>query len=339
MVDVHMSEEEEPDKKLDSEQNLPQKEDKTGKRENQKRRHQIMYLLLFYEAMSTSDLTEMCDLDTKGKDKYAHLWRPLKYLKDKGYIEKKIHTGAKDRFKGMGPVYSVVRNIRVLSAIYNDPEFADLHPQMREGDWVPEFILEERFDESKKIARQDILDMLRTSEVFFELCLKYGISNHLLLLLKPLFIEPKIISHYPGILDPELSEHYLRYIAVYDLFIYCMFKENLDRMIMHDFPKKTQEFMDKMLNKRARLKYEITNSQNSMVLSELLAGIVDASRKNNNQLPEPLLTKFSDYRDAVEKTTGDGFYNPRYRNKPREILMSIRGDLGISHEEGRHRIY
>jgi len=330
-----MSEEGEPDDELVPEQDLSQKEDKTSKRENQKRRQQIMRLLFCYEAMAVSHITEMCELDGKGKDKYSHIWRPLKNLKDRGYIEKKIHSGAKDPFKGMGPVYSIKRNFRVLWAIYNDPEFVSIQEDMRDSDWIAEFIYEQRFYKSEKISEKDLLTMLKMSRVFFELCLQYEISSNLILTLKPLFLQPMIRSRDTGLYDPVLAQYYLSNAAVYDLFIYCMFKENLDKMMLHEVPEKTREFLKKMLLKRVRYKNEITDYLNSIAMSELLTGIVDASRKNNNQIPEPLLAKLVAYQDAVEKTKGEGFSNPRLRVKPGEILLSLREDLGISNEKGR----
>jgi hypothetical protein len=330
-----MSGEDEPDEKLESEQNLLQKEEKTNKRENQKRRQQIMRLLFCYEAMAVSDITEMCELDEKGKDKYSHIWRPLKNLKDRRYIEKKIHSGAKDPFKGMGPVYSIKRDFRVLLAIYQDPEFVSLQAEMRDSDWISAFIYEQRFHKSEKISEKDLLTMLKISKVFFEICLQYEISSHLILILKPLFLQPIIRSRETGLFDPVLSEYYLSNAAVYDLFVYCMFKENLDKMLLHDLSDKNQEFLNKMLVKRERYSNEITNYLTSITVSELVAGIVDASRKNNNQIPEHLLTNLAAYQDAVEKTRGEGFFNPRLRVKPGEILMSLREDLGVSPEKGR----
>lgn len=330
-----MSEEREPDEALVPEQDLAQKEDKASKRENQKRRQQIMRLLFSEEAAAVSYITEMCELDDKGKDKYSHIWRPLKNLKDRGYIEKKIHSGAKDPFKGMGPVYSIKRNFRVLWAIYHDPEFVSLQAEMRDSDWIAAFIYEQRFYKSEKISEKDLITMLKVSRVFFELCLQYEISSHLILTLKPLFLQPMIRSRDTGHYDPVLAQYYLSNAAVYDLFIYCMFKENLDKMMLHEVPEKTQVFLNKMLLKRVRYKNEITHYLNSIEMSELLTGIVDASRKNNNQIPEPLLTKLAAYQDAVEKTKGEGFSNPRLRVKPGEILLSLREDLGISREKGR----
>jgi len=330
-----MSEEKEPDEELVPEQDLAQKEDKASKRENQKRRQQIMRLLFSEDAAAVSRITEICELDDKGKDKYSHIWRPLKNLKDRGYIEKKIHSGAKDPFKGMGPVYSIKRDFRVLLAIYNDPEFVSLQEEMRDSDWIAAFIYEQRFYKSEKIPEKDLIPMLKLSRVFFELCLQYEITSHLILTLKPLFLQPIIRSRETGHYDPVLYEYYLSNAAVYDLFIYCMFKENLDKMMLHEVPEKTREFLKKMLLKRVRYKNEITDYLNSITMSELLAGIVDASRKNNNQIPEYLLTKLAAYHDAVEKTKGFGFQNPRLRVKPGEILLSLREDLGISRDKGK----
>ena len=89
-------------------------------------RRNIMVWLILRDACSVSEITENCGLDEKGKNKYSYIWRQMKYLKEKGYIEKNIHFSPNDPCKGQGPCYSIKKDLRVLSAIYYDKEFEPL---------------------------------------------------------------------------------------------------------------------------------------------------------------------------------------------------------------------
>jgi len=321
-----------PEKNPDPESSAHIKDKKGSERRSL--RLTILRWLVVRGTCSVSELTRLCDLDEKGKNKYSYIWRQMDYLKKKGYIEKKIHFGANDPHKGQGPCYSIINNLRVISAIYHDPEFKELLFDIRtHSDWISEVILNERFDFVNKATRRIVKTMLTKSVIFFELSLEYQISNHLLLLMKRLFFEPRMTSSETGQVDDELYQFYLTRVAVFDLFIHCMFKENFEKMVRLEMSEEDQDFLDSALRIRNLLKADMTEYHNSIKTTKLLKAILKTYTNNNQKIPDTLITNIMYYGIAVERSQKEGFLNPALRRNSVKALKGIMDELGLNPEK------
>jgi hypothetical protein len=308
-------------------------EDKKGS-EKRHVRKDILRWLIVRDTCSVSKITALCDLNDKGKNKYSYIWRQMSYLKDKGYIEKKIHFGINDPHQGQGPCYSIVKNLRVISEIYYDPEFKELQRDIRtNSDWISELILDERFNFLTSITRRHVKGMLTKSVIFFELSLEYQISNHLLLLMKRLFFEPMITSLETGEFNESLKQFYITRIAVYDLFVYCMFREDFEKMVNHEMPKEDQDFLDNMLRIRILLKKEVKDYHESIKISEILFALLKTYNYNNYEIPEELKMDIIYHSASVTRSQKEGFLNVAVRSKSIKDFQKIMEDLKISPEK------
>lgn len=303
------------------------------KTEKRNLRQEILALMIKQEVCSSRNIIDGCELGDKGRNSYSYVWRPINYLKNKGYIEKK-KFGRNNPDKRKGPCHSIKRDLAIISKIYHDPEFEELKPRFRSSDWVRYLIIQEHLATTDNSMKDNFHMMLGWSEKFFDLCLTHNMADKGVFIWKAFFND--LIGFASGKeADPLIIVNYLQKNALYDIFLACMMREYVDDFINNKLTGTTVELaLNELVKQNNATKRQIFAHNTSVIAMNILLAIVKGCQTNNYRLPDPLVRKINTYEQMMDRYMRNELPDLTFQHKRDVLFNNIIKDLDFSFTKG-----
>lgn len=256
----------------------------------------IISALLKNEALTESEIGDVCGYKNKGRDKISNIDRQVKSLATDWYYIERVSKSPS--------VYRIKRDLDLIRHIYNNEKFLANRSDFSASTWLMQLLIKKHMQEFSGDEEfiEDLKKMVGTSSMMLNFFLRN--DAHLHANLEKILGSSIPLVKTPGI-NMAVLESLTRKCIVYDLFVTCMFLDHDVALMAKDFPEKSLQIFDDMKQKSAQHKLGAVNYILSFTLMQNLARCVDSVQSNKGQIPPFFLEIVKNYDTIIQNTNKD----------------------------------